>query len=121
MLLAIYLVMIVSALFYGPAYIKADADNIVMCSILKSRKIPLREVESVELFRPANGAIRIFASGGFMGYWGVFRERGIGRYYAFYGKDSDCFLVSMKSGDKYVLGCDNPDLMVDYINSHISK
>lgn len=121
MLLAIYLVMIVSALFYGPAYIKADADNIVMCSILKSRKIPLREVERVELFRPAYGAIRIFASGGFMGYWGVFREGGIGRYYAFYGKASDCFLVSMKNGDKYVLGCDKPDLMVDYINSHTSK
>ena len=121
MLLAIYLILLVSSLFYGPSYIKADNNNIIMGSILKCRKIPMQNLESIELFQPTMGAIRIFASGGFMGYWGIFREGDIGRYYAFYGKASDCFLVRMKNGDKYVLGCDNPDKMVDYINSHIVK
>ena len=120
-LLSIYLILVISALFYGAAYIKADADNITMGSILKSRKIPMQGVESVEMFHPSMGAIRIFASGGFMGYWGVFRDGAIGRYYAFYGNASDCFLVCMKNGDKYVLGCDNPDKMVDYINSRIGE
>lgn len=54
----------------------------------------MRDIERVELFQPTMGAIRIFASGGFMGYWGVFRESDIGRYYGFYGKASDCFLVN---------------------------
>ena len=81
----------------------------------------MRNVESVELFMPTMGAIRIFASGGFMGYWGIFREGDIGRYYGFYGKASDCFLVRMKNGDKYVLGCENPKIMVDYINANIGK
>lgn len=118
-LLAIYLLLITISLFYGAAYIKADTDNIILGSILKSKKILMRDVESVALFQPTMGAIRIFASGGFMGYWGIFREGDIGRYYAFYGKASDCFLVRMKNGDKYVLGCDNPNKMVDYINPHI--
>lgn len=121
MLLVIYLILLVSSLFYGASYIKADNNNIIMGSILKCRKIPMQNLESIELFQPTMGAIRIFASGGFMGYWGIFREGDIGRYYAFYGKASDCFLVRMKNGDKYVLGCDNPDKMVDYINSHIVK
>ncbi|TFU92690.1 hypothetical protein E4T81_11180 [Barnesiella sp. WM24] len=121
MLLVIYLILLVSSLFYGASYIKADNNNIIMGSILKCRKISMQNLESIELFQPTMGAIRIFASGGFMGYWGIFRESDIGRYYAFYGKASDCFLVRMKNGDKYVLGCDNPDKMVDYINSHIVK
>ncbi len=115
--LALFIVTAVLGLLYGPMYIKATPDYVVMGSLLKSRKILVRDIESVELFKPTLGAIRIFASGGFMGYWGIFKEGDIGRYYGFYGKASDCFLVRMRNGDKYVLGCENPGAMVDYIKS----
>ena len=118
-LLGVYLILFICALFYGVDYIKATDNYISMGSLLKSKKILMRNVESVELFKPTIGAIRIFASGGFMGYWGIFREGDIGKYYGFYGKASDCFLVRMKNGDKYVLGCENPEKMVDYIKSQI--
>lgn len=118
-LLSVYVVIIVSGLFYGPAYIKADPDSITLGSLFKSNKIPMRDVESVEMLQPTMGAIRIFASGGFMGYWGIFKEGDIGRYYAFYGKPSDCFLVRLKNGDKYMLGCEKPYEMADYIKSRL--
>lgn len=120
-LLAVYLVLFVSMLFFGAAYIKADNNNIVLGSLLRGKKIPMCDVENVERFKPSAGAIRLCASGGFMGYWGTFRETGIGKYYGFYGKPSDCFLVRLKNGRKYVLGCNQPDKMVDYIKSQISK
>lgn len=98
-----------------------NPEYIFMGSLCKSRKISVRDIECVELFQPTMGAIRIFASGGFMGYWGVFRESDIGRYYVFFlARLSDCFLVKMKIGDKYVLGCDNPQKIVDYIESQKS-
>jgi len=118
-LLAIYILLIIFGSLYGVAYIKADKDNLVLGSLLKSKKIAMRNIDSVELLQPTMGAIRVCGSGGFMGYWGIFREGDIGRYYAFYGKASDCFLVRMKNGDKYILGCENPNAMVDYINSQI--
>ncbi len=118
-LLAILLILFISMLFFGAAYIKANSRYIVLGSLLRSKKILMQNVASVELFQPTMGAIRICGSGGFMGYWGLFREGDIGRYYAFYGKASDCFLVRMKNGDKYVLGCDQPQKMVDYIESQI--
>lgn len=118
-LLSIFLVLIFFALFYGVYYIKADASYVVLHSILWRKKILVRNIESVELFTPTMGAIRILGSGGFMGYWGLFKEGDIGRYYAFYGKSSDCFLVRMKNGDKYVLGCENPEKMVEYIKSQM--
>lgn len=119
-LLAFYLVLLFAGIFYGAAYIKVNPEYIFMGSLCKSRKISVRDIERVELFQPTLGAIRIFASGGFMGYWGLFRESDIGRYYGFYGKASDCFLVKMKNGDKYVLGCDNPQKIIDYIESQKS-
>lgn len=107
------------ALFFGAAYIKADSNNIYLGSVFGSEKIPMSEVESVELFQPTMGALRICGSGGFMGYWGIYREGDIGKYYAFYGKASDCFLVRLNNGKQYVLGCNQPDKMVDYIKSQI--
>ncbi len=115
-LLGVYVLLLIFALFYGAFYIQADSEYIIMGSLLRKRKILMRNVESVELFQPTMGAIRIFGSGGFFGYWGIFSEGDIGRYSAFYGKASDCFLVRMKNGDKYVLGCKNPAEMVAWID-----
>lgn len=120
-LLAIYLVLFISMLFLGAAYIKADSDYIVLGSLLRGKKIPMCDVKSIEPFKPGMGAIRVCASGGFMGYWGVFRDIRIGKYYGFYGKASDCFLVRLKNGDNYVLGCNQPDRMVEYIKSQINQ
>ena len=118
-ILFIYLVLLISGLFYAPTAIKADSSKITIVGILKNRSIPMSEVAGVELFQPTMGAIRICASGGYMGYWGIFSEGDIGRYTAFYGKASDCFLVTTKQGAKYVLGCENPDTMVEYIKSQL--
>lgn len=120
-ILAIYLILFVSMLFFGAAYIKADSNYIVLGSLLRSKKIPICDIENVSLYQPGTGAIRICASGGFMGYWGIFRDSVLGKYYGFYGKSSNCFLVTMKNGDKYVLGCNEPEKMVEYIKSQIQK
>lgn len=115
------LVILLVCIAYAPLSIRVDNSYITVVRLLKNRKILMRNVESVQLFQPTLGAIRIWASGGFMGYWGIFREGDIGRYEAFYGKASDCFLVRMKNGDKYVLGCENPAAMVEFIKSKIPQ
>ena len=79
----------------------------------------MESIESAELFQPTMGAIRICASGGFMGYWGLFREGDIGKYMGYYGKASDCFMIRTKKGDKYVLGCENPSETVEFIKSQL--
>ena len=79
----------------------------------------MADVKSVRLCSPTMGAIRIFGSGGFLGYWGWFKERDLGKYFAYYGRSSDCFLVELKDGRKYMLGCKNAPKMVDYIQSLI--
>ena len=117
--LSILLVLLIFGLLYGPTQIVANPEYVILKSYLRKHKILVRNIESVELFQPTMGAIRLCASGGYFGYWGIFREGDIGRYAGYYGKSSDCFLIKMKNGDKYVLGCKNPEEMVEYIQSQI--
>ena len=114
----ILLFMLISGWLYGPVTIAADGKSVTIKSVLRKQRLDISNIESVELFQPTMASIRIFGSGVYMGYWGVYRGY-IGRYIAYYGKASDCFLISMKNGDKYVLGCENPEEMVNFINSKI--
>lgn len=118
-LLAMFLILLVCGLLYGASYIAADSTYVYIGSFLRQKKIRIENIESIELFQPTLGAIRLCASGGFFGYWGIFREGDIGRYWASYGKASDCFLIRMRNGDKYVLGCAQPHSMVDYIRRQL--
>ncbi len=118
-LVAIFAILLITGLFYGSSYIKADTDYIILGSPLKCKKIPMCNVSSVEPFQPTMGAIRVLGSGGFMGYWGIFKEGDIGKYYGFYGKSSDCFLICMKDESKYVIGCEHPEDMIEYIKTNI--
>lgn len=117
--LGILLVLLFFGFLYGPRQIIADSDYVIVKTYFLKHKILVRDIESIELFRPSMGSIRLFASGGYCGYWGIFRDELIGTYAGYYGKSSDCFLVRMKNGSKYVLGCQNPEEMVEYIQSQI--
>lgn len=43
------------------------------------------------------------------------------QYFACYGRSSDCFLVELKDGRKYMLECKNPHKMVEYVNGYLKK
>ncbi len=118
-LAVVLLGMLVSGLFYMPLSISADKYAIYINRSLKIKAIPMEQVKSVRLCQPTMGAKRISGSGGFFGYWGWFRERDLGKYFAYYGRSSDCFLVELHSGRKYMLGCQNPQKMVEYIKSNL--
>ena len=108
---------VLASLFYMPLSISADKTAIYINRSLKIKAIPIQDVASVKICHPTMGAIRICGSGGFFGYWGWFRERDLGKYFAYYGKSSDCFLVELKNGRKYMLGCQNAPKIVQYIQS----
>lgn len=110
---------VLASLFYMPMSIEADKTAIYINRSLKVKAIPMQDVASVRMCPPTMGAVRICGSGGFFGYWGWFRERDLGKYFAYYGRSSDCFFVELKDGRKYMLGCQHAPEMVKYINSVI--
>lgn len=109
---ATIVVLVAFTLFYMPLYIALDSDRLTIIRPLKSKSIPLPEIEEVKACNPTMGAKRILGSGGWFGWYGLFREDDLGKYFAYYGKASDCFLVTLKDGRKYMFGCqDSPEVL----------
>lgn len=107
-----------AALFYMPLSVSVDKNSLNIHKPLRNKSIPLKDVSSVELCAPTMAEIRLCGSGGWFGYWGWFKEPLIGKYFAYYGKASDCFLVSLKNGKKYMLSCQQPQELVDFIHKN---
>ena len=118
-LAGVMLLMLLSALFWMPVSISADKYAICVKRCLKTKVLHMADIKSVKLCPPTMSTIRICGSGGFLGYWGWFRERDLGKYFAYYGRSGDCFLVELKDGRKYMLGCKNAPSMVQYVNSFL--
>ncbi len=112
--------LILAALLYAPVSLTADSDSIRLRLPLHVKKMAYSDIESVKPCPPTMAEKRLLGSGGFFGYWGWFSEGDTGRYFAYYGKSSDCFLVTFKNGRKYMLGCADSGSMVDTINSRIN-
>lgn len=112
---AFFAAYLVFQLFYTPIFVKTDAKYLILESVLRSHIIFIADMESVELFQPTMGAVREFGSFKGLGSWGLFSEGDIGYYIAFYGKAAECFLVRMKNGDKYVIGCKDYQNMVAHL------
>ncbi len=113
-------IMCVLTLFYMPLSISVDDNYLTINRSLWCKNIPLSEIKSIIPNPPTMGERRIFANGGWFGYWGWFSQRDLGKYFAYYGKASDCFLVTLKNGRKYLLGCKDPNDIVDFVTQKIS-
>lgn len=109
----------VSALFYMPMSVSVNDRELCVNRPLCVKSIPLNGIVSVKLCQPTMAAKLLCGSGGWFGYWGWFSEWEHGKYFAYYGRSSDCFLVTLKDGRKYMLGCQNPQSMVDFIHARL--
>ena len=114
-------VLLISALCFMPLSISLDNENLRIKRPLKAKSIPLTEIANVELCVPTMDAKRICGSGGWFGWYGWFSEKDLGKYFAYYGKASDCFLVTLKNGRKYMLGCKDAPEMVNAIKEKINQ
>lgn len=108
------------ALFFAPVSVSVEEGCLNVNMLLRTRSIPLNDIQLVAVCPPTMAERRIIGSGGFFGYWGWFKEPSIGKYMAYYGKASDCFLVRLKSDRLYMFSCQDPLGMMEYINSQLS-
>ncbi|WP_290433005.1 PH domain-containing protein [Muribaculum intestinale] len=99
-------------LCYMPLSISVDKESLNINRPLKIKSIQLSEITDVRMCAPTMGTIRICGSGGWFGWYGWFSEKDLGKYFAYYGKASDCFLVTLKNGKKYMLGSKDAPEMV---------
>lgn len=114
-------VLLICSCLYAPLGVEADEDYVVVRRLLRKKVIPIADIVSVSYAPPTMGEKRLCASGGFMGYWGWFSERGTGNYFGYYGRSSETFLIILRNGRRYMIGCDDSHEMADFINAQLSE
>lgn len=110
-----------SALIYMPLSIEANQQFLSIHKLLAIKQIPLSQIKSITVCPPTMGAKHICGSSGFLGYWGWFSEHDTGKYFAYYGKSSDCFLVTLNNGRKYMLGCTDAPAIIKHISETLRQ
>lgn len=110
-----------STLFYMPLSISVNDKSLNILRPLKIKSIPLSEIADVKLCKPTMAAKRLCGSGGWFGWYGYFSEPDLGKYFAYYGKASDCFLVTLNNNKKYMLSCTDAPAVVEIIRERIEK
>lgn len=112
----------IAGLYFCPTSVDASKSGVTLHRLLSKSKIfPYDTIQKVDACYPSAGGLRLCGSGGFFGYWGYFSDIMIGSYFGYYGSRNNCFLVKMKDGKQYVIGCDNAVAMVDYIMLQMNK
>lgn len=119
---AAYAAINLASLFYAPREIElTDNGYLIVRFAARIKRIPVSSIRRICLVSPTMSERRLFASGGYYGYWGWFSEATLGRYFAYYGKASDCFLVKLDDGRKYMLGCQDPAEIVEAITRQLDR
>lgn len=112
--------MCVPALYFYPLSVEVDDEAVTVNFPARRRSFKLSDIASAEDVQPTMGEWRICGSGGFFGYWGWFRNKVLGRYFAYYGRGSECFIIRLRSGQIYMLGCEDHATVLRWIQARIS-
>lgn len=118
-----WVVVILAALIYlmclAPLRLEADEGALFVKRMGRTLCLPYSEIVSVEPYRLRGTEVRLWGSGGFMGYTGLFYRKDIGRFHAYVGAWRQAFLVTTRSGRRYVLSCEGRDEMVALLRKHV--
>lgn len=114
----------VFALCFTPLDVSANEEEVRIRRPLKSRRIKIDEIQSAEPYqvsnKPGKKAFRTMPIRTF-GHWGQYHDDNIGDYFAYYGKPDQTVLITLKNGQKYVVGATDAKALADYINGQLNK
>lgn len=110
----------VAAAFFSPTRIIVTDTNLIIKFSLRSKVIPLAEIESAAPYQRTMNFVRTFGSGGYYGWWGRFRNQELGKFFVYATNLRRLILITTRSGRKYILSCTDPTPLLAKINFPLS-
>jgi hypothetical protein len=113
--------LIVYFLLEAPLSLEISETQLTLNKIRGNLVIEFSQIAHIDVYKPNFSELRLFGSGGFFGYIGIFRNSKTGNYRAYVGDYSQSFLIQTQTGIKYVLSCENRDAIVQTIKKYIHE
>jgi len=102
---------------YSPRAFGITVKGILVKRPLKSFLIPYEDIISVRRVSWTWKGIRLFASGGLYGYFGLFQISGLGRAWMYVTNRDKMLLIETKRGVKYIISPSDPQLFMEKLKS----
>ena len=102
--------------FFIPTSVSVDDENINVHKALKTKKIKIKDIKSVEpsqINRYKDFYYKPFK------WIKVFSDGGDGIFYFYYGKPKNPVKIKFKDGNEYTIGTSNPTEFIEFINKKI--
>lgn len=114
-------IVILTAILYvisiAPLSLSLNENDITINKIIGKKVIKIKDISEVFPYSVKGYNIRIFGSGGFFGYTGIFKEKHLGKYNSYVGDYSQSFILKLKSGRLYMISSEDRELVIQFIES----
>lgn len=108
-ILSIALLSLLAFFINAPRYISVDEKSLTLHKMIGKIKFPLDSIIEIGTFIPDKSNIRVFGSGGFGGFIGIFKNKSFGYYRAYLGDFKQSFYLKTYKNRYYVLSCTNKE------------
>lgn len=105
-------ILLVPCLFFAPNRIVLEENQLTLCKLIGTFSIKLDQIADAGIYNEKELNLRLFGSGGFLGYMGIFRNKSLGTYIAYVGDYSQAFWIRTKNGKRYMFSCEDRDRLL---------
>ena len=124
-------VVIVTA--FMPLYNEAERNNTIISIIcvtgnqllinrfFSPKKILLNDIASVELYSGSTRFLKVCGSGGMFGFYGWYKNQELGRFFIYATNLKELICITLMSGKKYMISCEDAQSMYKEINLRLSN
>lgn len=116
-LIILYFLIVLLPYLFSPKCFILTASGVLIRRHLRSILIPYSEISSVKRVSWTWRAVRLGASGGLYGFFGLFHIKGLGRAWMYVTDRSKMILIETKRGTKYIVSPSNPQAFLEKLKS----
>jgi hypothetical protein len=104
---------LISLYLFSPRGFELTLSGVVVRRVLRSFEIPYKEIVEAGRVSWTWRGIRLFASGGLYGYFGLFQFSGLGRVWTYVTNRHKLVLIRTRDGTLYMLSPEDPDIFLE--------
>ena len=120
-LIPVVLFALIYAAYLSPIKIIITDDVIILRKMIGKKIFWIKDIESIKPHQLKGSNVRTCGCGGVFGYTGNYYNKGIGKYISYVGNYDQTFLITMNTGKKYLLSCQDSEKFTEIINTKIQK
>lgn len=106
------------SLFVIPFSVSADDENVMVHKLWNTKSYKIKEIKSIKPTQVGRSDLKKHIG---LLKWPKYYSGGDGEYYQFYGSPNNPVLITLKNGDRVIIGSSDQKELLEHINSRMDN